>query len=138
MLIDIDVECWEFVRDYVLRGMLIACGWYFGLFAFRSVLVVRFIPFKPTTSYVNLLLSRIVMEVKFKGSCSKPLLWLSWIARADVIGFLYDLLLVRECGFGRLGPLDHVYASSRFATEVTLIRLLDYAFCIILIEDAIG
>ena len=27
----------------------------------------------------------------------------------------------------RLGRLDHVYASNLFATEVTLIRLLDYA-----------
>lgn len=39
---------------------------------------------------------------------------------------------------GRLGRLDHVYASSSIAMEVTLIRLLDSAFCIILIEDAIG
>ena len=40
---------------------------------------------------------------------------------------------------GRLGRLDHclIMLQVQFATEVTLIRLLDYA-CIILIEDAIG
>ena len=39
---------------------------------------------------------------------------------------------------GRLGHLDHVYPSRSIATEVTLIRLLDYAYCILLIEDANG
>lgn len=41
-----------------------------------------------------------------------------------VIGFVGRLVHARICW--RLGRLDHVYASNLIATEVTLIRLLDY------------
>ena len=41
------------------------------------------------------------------------------------LGFIGRLFQARI--YWRLGRLDHVYASNLFATEVTLIRLLDYA-----------
>ena len=96
---------------------------------------VRFNQFKMGTFYVNLLLSRIALEVKFEGSCSKPLASSCWLGPLTLVidlcykSFTLWFMLMDSCwcSWYVLSFSDHTFLKGWCAFDVN-----NFSLCVIM------